>query len=235
MKKPILYILLSLFAISQLPAQKKFLKKSQVSLNIPIIWNHTEVLDVFKETIHPYISGKAFSYGLNAAYNYTVVKGLYITGSFGFFNQRFGIGRPSLLKVVLDSGISNKPIYSPEHYGYYSLDAGLGIGCRVPISKEYTINAALAIHNLYTFHQRYVTGKGKGTKFNMGNKYNFGQRGELKLGAMRNINGKYAAGFEFLVPFYNRWRKDDIFNENNSEYHKPFKTAGINLSILRNF
>lgn len=205
-----------------------------IALSVPILWNDTKIFNVYSGARATYLSGKAVSRGINAAYIRPVAHQLALIIGAGYFRQNFGIVRP----FSFNGDTATKLLYHTKKYSYSNLDIQLGARYNLKVSNRLYLPFSLIHHSLFSFRQKYIPAAYSGQQFKniqIGNRFLFfGQMLNLQAGAGFKISRRLATEAGFTWPFLTRWRKDRIFDENERGYQHSRRTAGINLSLLYN-
>ena len=231
--KHLLFLLTTIFFFSQSFGQRND-SDNQIGLSIPIIWNTTEIYNIYSGARADYISGSAVSYGININYLQKIFKSIYVTGGIGYYNQRFGIKRPFDFN---GDTITNLGYYT-EHYAYSSINWFVGIGYRHWLNATYSLSGSIALNSYHTFSQKYTPNAFSGYEYKKyqveKRNYSLGKSLNLNAGVNRKISQKLLAGVELVIPVYTNWKKDRIFRENENEFYNSNFSMGTNICIKYN-
>lgn len=205
-----------------------------IVLFVPVIWNNTEIFNVYSGARATYLSGKAVSYGINTAYIGPVAHRLALLIGAGYFRQNFGIVRP----FSFNGDTVTKLLYHTRRYSYSNLDIQLGVRYNRNLRHRFYLPFSLVYHSLFSFRQKYIPKYYSGQQFKntqIGSRFLFfGQMLNGQAGAGFTISKRLAAEADFIWPFLTRWRKDRIFKENEDGYQRSRRMAGVSLSLLYN-
>lgn len=205
----------------------------QLGLSIPILYNNTKILNVYRGARANYVSGNALSYGINLNYSRAIRKGFFVTVGIGYFNQNFGI-----LRNFDFNGDSTKFGYATKRYSYNSVNWILGPGYCIELNKNYSLHGSLLFNGLYSFRQKYIPNTLTNLAFKKyqveTRSFSFGQMLNLNLGTSKKISQRLSIAADIVLPVSNRWRKDRIFRENEGEYNSSRFCVGTNLSVKYN-
>jgi hypothetical protein len=215
-------------------AQKNDINE-QIGLSIPIIWNNTEIFNVYSGARAKYISGSSVSYGININYSRNIFKSIFLIGGIGYYSQNFGIQRP----FDFNGDTVTNLLYYTKRYTYSNINWLTGVGYRYMLNKKYTLAGSAVFNGFYTLQQKYSP---DATCYSCIKKYQvekrsyiFGQSFNLNIGASRLLNQKLSIGADLVLPVYTRWRKDKIFRENENEFYNSKFNIGTSLLIKYNF
>lgn len=215
----------------------------EISVTQSFIWNKTTIYDTYSGARARNKTGKAWSYGTNVNYSFGLNKKLYANAGIGYFNQRFGIHRGF---DFYEPNVVTGLFYTTKNYSYKSFTYFGGIGYRIQlvgmktkVLPENTEVRFLALFNIYnTFQQEFDNGGYHdpyyGNPQKRRNSYYYGTSLFLKGGLVRPIYKNFKIGVDLAVPVYNRWRKDEIFRENTSDFHGTDFSIGTSINLIYN-
>ena len=217
-------------------AQNK--KINEVAFSSTFIWNNTTIFNSFSGARGKDITGNALSNGFNINYSKSIYKNFYGKIGIGYFNQKFGIKRPFDFKETV---IDTKLLYSTKNYSYKNINYFIGVGYQKAISKKIDLHTSLTYNFYNTYKQVYKT---SGEKINsLGNsnkqienqKYYQGENLIFQLGASKQIYKNYKIGVDVLMPFKDKWRKDEIFREDSNEFYGSNFSIGTSINLVYSF
>jgi hypothetical protein len=177
------------------------------------------------------VKGKGSSVGINLLYKHSLRKQIQILAGSGFYNYKFNIHRG--FNYSLDT-ITNFG-YSTKDYAYKCIPLTLGANYDNSIGNKSKLNIGLSYTHFVGLTESYTPSSAPptGGAIEKNSQSNFSADEILiKPGFERKFN-KVFIGIELRVPLWERWKKDDMFKENESGYNfKSFNGIGIGLSIF---
>lgn len=231
--KKIFLLLMALGLIQQSFCQKSRANE-QIGLSIPIIWNNTEIFNVYSGARAKFISGSAVSLGVNFNYSRNIFKNIFFVGGIGYYKQNFGIVRP----FDFNGDTTTKYGYHTKKYSYGNINSIIGLRYNHELNRNYSLCGSLLFNGLYSIHQKYIPISLTNyaiKKYQVeSNSFSFGRMLNLNLGANRKISKKLSVGVDLVLPLYTRFRKDRIFQENANEFYHSKFSIGTNISIKHN-
>lgn len=212
---------------------------NEIAISQQLVFNRTKIYDIFAEARASYKTGNAFSNGTSIKYNRGITNKIYATVSLGYFNQRFGITRPF---KFFEPVTQTKMLYHTKRYNYKTYDYSAGVGFRQPIKASKKIldkaqlNFAMEYVTYNTFQQKFVHILAP----SLGNpniqirtlNYYYGNSLLIKSGIVKPVLKKINIGIDLVFPVYNKWSKDEIFNENFNQYHGAVFSTGLEFNFM---
>lgn len=189
-------------------------------------------------TDHLKMKGK--SWGINLNYKYALKNNINLKGGLGYYNYSFD----KLENINTQFGVSDtRPIkypsltnlgYYTDGYHYNNILINLGIEKLIYLKKELILITGMELNNYFTFSQVYhISYQGTAAYKNKANRL-FGHSLGLNISLVKQI-GKMYIGPVLVLPVFDTWKKDNIFQgEVNSEYRNKW-INGIGLGISCNF
>lgn len=242
MKQIFLPILLLTFFNYSIAQNKRV---NEIAATGTYIYNKVTVFDIYSGARARNRTGTVIGNGANLSYARTIYKNFYAKVGFGYFDQTFGIHRGFNFKETVTQ---TKLFYTTKHYSYYSLNYSGGIGYNALISKgkskilpkNSAFRFLLAYNRFNTYKQVFEHDYG-GNLFGNPNPqirkdvYLLGSSVVLQTGLNVPVYKGFGIGIDLVAPVYNRWRKDEIFKDDMSEFHGADFSIGSSISINYNF
>jgi len=177
--------------------------------------------------------GTALRYGADLKYSFRPAflirdPRVRLTVGAGYFKQRFDLERPFNYASPLE------PIFYTDQYSYHCWQWEVGLAYNYPLSKSYSLSGNLSYGGQESFRQEYTPTSNHGygnltqTEYE---KLDFGNMAKLEVGISRNLGSRLSLGVHAVVPLYTRWRNDEIFGDDPSEFSRPKFSIGSALSI----
>jgi hypothetical protein len=183
----------------------------------------------FKSVYYPnqVINGSGQSLGFTIKYDRKILKWLNITAGTGYYNYNFDIERNFNYGLETQTNLG----YATKKYAYHCLPLSIGIESKMTI-QNYTVIVGVDYINYITFGQKYTPyGNVPQGPEKKNESYYFGKSILLSPGISRNINDA-SIGLKLRIPASEKWKKDEIFKENQSEFNKEsFHGLGLSLSV----
>jgi hypothetical protein len=220
-------ILANLFVLGS----SSLLGQSHLSVAVPFIISDVEVTNVYGPIRQ--IKGAGYGYGVNIAYSFTPKilipdNKFQISVGLGYFRQLFDLERP----FHFDSPA--EILFYTDRYRYDNLLGTLGLRYSYELNDKYRLTGTLSYGRMHSFRQKYIPTYSTGSDDNKqieNKKFAFGEMVTVTAGAFKQFNYRYAITFELAVPFFTRWRKDAIFEEDPSEHFSPKMSLGTSVSV----
>ena len=171
------------------------------------------------------VSGHGMSDGVILQYSRQLFKQWQFNIGVGFYNYTFNISRP----FRYTGDLPNNYLHNTEKYIYRCFSVSGGLMYEKELNKKFVIIYGVNYIYYYTIQQKYIPfgpyAPQEGTST-----FQFGNSVNLNTAFLKKIN-KYNVGVQLRVPFWENWRKDKIFDENQNEYNRKF-FGGIGLGFI---
>lgn len=209
-------------------------KKNSISISIPFVYNYTTIYNT--SGYYREVSGSGIGSGLRLNYDRVISNKVYLKVGAGIFIQAFGIQRLYTNITPQDTGMPTTDLgKTTKYYKYACFELIFGGGYLHRINEKNNLDIGLTYNPLFSFSQTYISTK----KFNpptvTNNHYLFAHNINGTITLNKQINSKLIFQYGFIVPLMTRWRKDDRFFENKSEFYKPKFHLGVTLGMKYNF
>lgn len=222
-----------LFLSANVLYSQKELRKNKISVSLPVIWNTTTIYNSFSGARAGDIKGDAVSHGVNLAYKRSVHPNFFIALGVGLFTQKFGIQRP----FIFDD--PTNLLFTTKWYKYANYHYLLGIAYQAKLSNKYNFEATISYNGYETYRQEFrplfISNESKQSTKVRNVNYKFGESFIVQGGINRKVYKDIKAGMDILIPFYTRWKKDEVFLENPNDTYHPGFSAGLALNISYTF
>ncbi len=210
--------------------------QNSLTLSTQIIHSKIEVKDNWSPptAVHrkDVLDGTAKGYGASLNYAFKLPflirdPRVRLTLGAGYFKQRFELGRP------FDYNSQVYIVYYTDQYSYHCWQWSLGMAYSFALGKKYSLAGSLTYSWLNSFRQEYTPASWlieNPTQTNH-KKLDFGNMAKLEIGVSRSLGSRLSLGVHAVVPLYTRWRNDEIFRDDPSEFSRPKFSIGSALSI----
>ena len=208
--------------------------QGSLSVSFPMIWSDVEVKDNWTPATAPnyeeYLGGSAFGYGVNLNYSFQpkfIIKDKHfaINIGAGYFKQRFEIMRPFNYNSQIFM------IFYTDHYSYHCLQGNIGLTYKREVSRKLFLSGNFTFNTLLSFKQQYTPTRPDFPTQTDYSQINLGKMLSVGVGLEKQLGDRFSGTLQLLIPFYTRWRNDDIFNDDPSTFSRPNFSLGSVISV----
>ena len=169
------------------------------------------------------IEGASWSYAFNVSYQKYIFKSLQLKGGIGYLNHHINIDRPFRYRTLRDL------LFTTDYYNYKNIGLHIGTQYELRLSKTNSFVPAIVYHRYYTFRQVYKPQTSHKRQINTDIYYQ-GYLVNPSVGMKKSLNRNLSLYVNAGMPIL-RWRKDEIFLENENEFENPTKSLGFSIGI----
>jgi hypothetical protein len=205
--------------------------QNQLRFLLPVIYSKLTVTNHFGPERK--ISGHALGYGLGGSYILNpgfIIRHPKFRFEFGggYFTQRFNLERP----FHYDSPF--EPVFYTEYYSYKNFATSIGLRYSLISRNEIVLDMSLSYQSLFSFTQIFAPTAeftvGSNKKQKRDNSYFFSDSLPLGFSVTKSFD-RVAAGVELIVPLYQRWKNDRIFDDHPDTWTSPRASFGFGLQV----
>ena len=208
--------------------------QNHISCAIPIIRYEVEAIDNWGPD-QKKLTGSAISYGVVMKYSIqpSVILGsrkLSVVVGGGYNNLVFRLRRPFDFESLV------QPVFYTKRYAYNNLTGILGLKYRWLSTKKYEMETEIAYSWLLTFRQTYTPTR-RHVSSDPHKQINrdfmkYGGQATATLGVRKSVKTRLMVGFDLVIPFYTRWRMDEIFDDDSTEFFSAKYGFGANINVV---
>ena len=183
---------------------------------------------------------KGKNWGITLNYKHSLKNNFNLNGGLGYYNYSFDklenintqFGKSETRPIKYPS-LTNLGYYT-DAYHYNSISLNIGIEKFIYLKKDLLLITGIEFSNYFTFSQFYhISYQGTPVYKNKVNRL-FGHSLCLNISLLKQV-GKIQIGPVIVLPVFDSWKKDNVFQgEVNSEYRNKWLN-GIGLGISCNF